>query len=110
MRAIPTPQQVEARLLTADTGLRDRVIGAIEAAASTRDIKVKVQEAGADEIARVIRELERDWLVTGPGTFGGDDRPVLVLNPKATPAPKPIPETPKAPKPAAEKASGGASK
>ena len=85
MRPIPTPKQVEDRLRTPDTGLRDRVIAALEETTTTRNIVVKVQDARAPELARVADELAKDWKVTSD-ELGG--KKVLILNPKEPPAPK----------------------
>jgi len=80
MRPIPTPKQVDDRLRTPNTGLRDRVLAAIEEAKTPRGIVVKVHGAGDVEGGSVVRELEGSgWSVRHSDVHG---KHVIILNPK----------------------------
>lgn len=80
MKPIPTPQQIEDRLSTENTGLRDRVLAVLEGAKKTTGLAVKVLGASDAEIARVTKELAQHWNVSA-GTAAGEK--VLLLSPKA---------------------------
>ena len=82
--SIPTPEDIEARLSSTNTGLRDRVIGVLDGAKSLKDFAVKIGNASEAEVKRVTAELEKSWRVTKGEVQGA---PALILAPKTADAP-----------------------
>lgn len=81
--SIPTPEDIEARLSSTNTGLRNRVIAVLDGAKSMKGIAVKIGDASEAEVKRVTAELEKHWRVTKGDVQG---TPALLLAPKAAPA------------------------
>lgn len=84
MSDIQSPHDVQARLASASTGLRERAIEMISSSKTLiGGIIVKIQTAGPDEVDAVMRELStRGWSVSRGSSAGS---PVLVLAVPAAP-------------------------